>query len=62
VAVEGSKVQVSFTDSVLMMRPLRTKDIKLVILSDPFAVNESILNEEALVLKLLSIRLAIGVS
>jgi hypothetical protein len=60
VAVEGSEVQVSFTDSVLMMRLLRTKDIELVVLSDPFAIDEGILNEKALVLKLLSTKLANG--
>jgi hypothetical protein len=43
-----------------MMRLLRTKDIELVVLSDPFAIDEGILNEKALVLKLLSTKLANG--
>jgi hypothetical protein len=40
----------------------RTEDIELVLLGDPFSIDESILDEKALVLKLLSSMLASRIS
>ena len=36
------------------MEVLLTKDVKFIILGDPLAIDEGLLNEKALVLKLLS--------
>jgi hypothetical protein len=45
-----------------MMAVLRTENIELVLLGDPFSIDESILDEKALVLKLLSSVLASRIS
>jgi hypothetical protein len=45
-----------------MMTVSRTEDIELVLLGDPFSIDESILDEKALVLKLLSSMLASRIS
>ena len=41
------------------MKPSQTKDIELVVPGSPFAVDESLLNEKALILELLSGMLAV---
>lgn len=45
-----------------MMTVSRTEDIEFVLLGDPFSIDESILDEKALVLKLLSSMLASRIS